>query len=356
VGLVIVIGRATPPRQEAERRQQQGGSWEVGGCTRVKTMSPSLLDFLLEARCSAILRLSCDAFLSHESQSILIEILFWSILFLLYATPASNFFRALLSQKAASFWKGPIKDRCGVVAANAQDDCILVLTNALHHGAAGLLCAWGARTKDANLWRHGYLLEVGFEMADLVAMVIPTYPYRWDNVKKDIQIATFFHHLPGIFFPGLLLRNSSLYQNEHLQEISIWLLLGASFSLFSIFLIYTRDANTQMVQTSFLFFANFFFFLYCRFYVFIKESRQLIHDIEADKEVEGTIAAKCLYFYGGFICLFNFGMLADVIPKGYRMVLRTWDGVTPLDDDTVEVPPAREHRLKYELNRIKKRI
>jgi hypothetical protein len=148
--------------------------------------------------------------------------------------------------------------------ANAQDDTILMIVLATHHLTAGIMCYTGARNNNPNPWRHGYLLETGFEVADIVALCIGLYPYALDNIKPDIKVALVFHHLPGILFSGLILKNN-LHHNEHLQEIAIWLLVGASFTAANAVVIYNLSLDTQMPLATVAYCANIAFFIYCRF-------------------------------------------------------------------------------------------
>jgi len=299
-------------------------------------ISLSFLDFLLEASIPAL-----DGYISEKSQSILFEVLFWEVIYLLYSAVFSRILRFGISK--TDFWKGDVKERSGIFCSNAQDDTILMIVLATHHLIAGLMCYTGARTNNPDAWRHGYLLETGFEVADIVALSIGLYPYALDNIKPDIKVALVFHHLPGILFSGLIL-NANFHHNEHLQEIAIWLLVGASFSCVNAVFIYNLSLDTQMPLATVAYCLNIAFFVYCRFWVFPIESYLLIKDVQNDPELAGSLAAKCLSFAGGFLGLFGVGVLLDAIPKMWRYIKRTFDGVTPIDYD--DVPLSREDRMK----------
>ena len=49
---------------------------------------------------------------------------------------------------------------------------------------------------EPSLFRHGFLCETGFEIADLLAMALPLYPYRkYDGFKADMKAPLLFHHV-----------------------------------------------------------------------------------------------------------------------------------------------------------------
>jgi hypothetical protein len=96
----------------------------------------------------------------------------------------------------------------------------------VHHGVAGAMMMLGVLHDDPILWRHGYLLESGYEIADLFSIFFNLYPYRQDGMKPEIKIALIFHHLPGILLSAFVLE-ADLHYNTHLREIGMWLLLGA---------------------------------------------------------------------------------------------------------------------------------
>ena len=281
-----------------------------------------------------------DQFLSKTSQSVLLEVLFWAVAYSIYAVIFQLILRSIFSKM--KFWNGAIKLQSGVFCANAQDDVVLLLILGVHHLTAGLLCAYGATYNDAEMWRHGYLLEVGFELADVLAMVIHFYPHGYDNVKPEVQAGMVFHHLNGILFSGMIM-NAGLHHNEHLRTIAFWLLVGAAFSCYFGAFTHTLNLDTQMTQATLVFYLNTAFFIYCRFYIFPKESYRLIQDVQGDPTLAGSWVETGLYAAGCFLGLFNIGIMTDIIPKAIRYGKRTLDGVTPLDTD--DVPLSKEDRM-----------
>ena len=203
--------------------------------------------------------------------------------------------------------------------------------------------AYGQVHNNPILWRHGYLLETGFEIADLIALALHTYPYRHEGIKEDIKIVLVFHHLPGISLAAFFFE-AGLHHNEHLRAIGMWLLLGACVSIMSALYSYCLSIKTQMKQLATASIVTFTFFLYCRFYQFPRHSYYLIRDVQSSEEFEGTIMLKLLFFGASAMTLFNLGIVADILPKNIRYVKRAIDGVTPIE--TQPVPKSREDRMK----------
>jgi hypothetical protein len=240
-------------------------------------------------------------------------------------------------------WWDLTKTRSGIFCGNAQDDSILLVIFCLHHGTAGAMMACGQLHNNPIMWRHGYLLETGFEIADLIALALHTYPYRHEGIKPELKAALVFHHLPGISLAAFIFE-AGLHHNEHMRAIGMWLLLGGCVSCFAGIYMYCLSIKTQMKQMATANIVNFTFFLYCRFYEFPKHSYYLIRDVHSSEEFEGTIILKLLYFGATALTLFNVGIVADLLPKSIRYVKRAIDGVTPLE--TEPVPKSREDRMK----------
>ena len=140
---------------------------------------------------------SIDGLLGQTQQSILFEIIAWVVIYIVWAQFMSS--RLRRSFRNCSFWE-LAKEHNGLLCGNGQDDTVLFAIQLTHHGAAGALMLMGYVTGDSTLFRHGYLCETGFEVADLIAMVIPLYPYRkYDGMKNDMRIANIFHHVSFFF-------------------------------------------------------------------------------------------------------------------------------------------------------------
>ena len=229
--------------------------------------------------------------------------------------------------------------RSGIFCGNAQDESILLLISCLHHATGGVMMAYGHLRNNPIIWRHGFLLEAGYELADLLAMVLHTYPYLDEMVKSEMKMAVVFHHLPCISSSAFVLE-AGLHHNEHMRAVGLWLLLGGGVSCFLTFYILCLSIDKQMRRMATVYIVNLAFFLYCRFYEFPKHSYNLIRDIQSSDEHEGTLTLKLLYFGATSLTLFNLGISADLLPKCIRYVKRAVDGVTPLE--TEPVPMLRE--------------
>jgi hypothetical protein len=282
-----------------------------------------------------------DAYLAGPTQSLLAEALFWTLLMLLYSSTASRAIRPVA--RKMNYWK-LAKQRGGIFCGNGQDDSILLFLWGIHHFVAGAMMAYGVVTHDNSMWRHGYLLETGFEISDSVSVIASLYPYKLDGMKSDIKAALIFHHATGTLLAYPIL-NSVLAANEHMQAITMWLLFGAAISCVAACFMYTRNFDNEMPLVTTVFLVNVAFFLYCRFYQFPLHSWQLIQDVQAAEEGSfGGIQVSTLLklLYGGLLAMsmFNLGIVADLVPKSVRYVKRALDGVTPIEAEPV--PRSRD--------------
>lgn len=296
----------------------------------------NILTFLEEARIPFL-----DGFgIDGEAQSILFEAAFWSIAYLLYVQVFSRVLRHL-------FRKTPIyhraRERAGVFLGNGRDDAVLMACLGVHHGSAALLMALGIELGLPNLWRHGYLIETGFEVMDLVSMLVKTYPYaKCDGMKDDIKCALFLHHIPGISL-ALLVMETGLYENIHMQTIVLALLGGALVSCLCCVVLYSMSFETQMPLVALVFNVNVGFFVFCRWWVYPREALALLDDVHNDPELNGGILLKLLYAGGVLMSLFNLGVSIDLMPKCVRYIKRAFDGATLID--TEPVPRSRDSIL-----------
>jgi hypothetical protein len=283
-----------------------------------------------------------ESVVSGPTQSLLAEAALWTIVVLLYASHASQFFRR--QARNLRYWSRA-KMRGGILCGNGQDDSVLLLLWAIHHGVAGTMMLVGLATSDAVLWRHGYLLEVGYEIADTVAAFYPLYPYRMEGIKPEIKVAFLLHHACGTLLAYPIL-STVLGTNEHTQAIAMWLLLGSSFSCFCGCLIYMLDLDRNMAVATTAFATNAAFYMYCRFYQFPHHAYQLLQDVQhrySPTDFGGMHVSTVLHcLHAGLVCmmLFNVGVASDLVPKMFRYVKRALDGTTPLDCD--KVPKSRD--------------
>jgi hypothetical protein len=283
-----------------------------------------------------------EAHVSGATQSLLMEAVVWTLVMLIYCNGASVVLRRCA--RTLPYWS-LARRRGGIVCGNGRDDSILLFIFGSHHLVAGGLMLAGLAWRDATLWRHGYLLETGFEIADTLSVVIPLYPYKMDGVKAELKPAVLFHHACGTLLAYPIL-TTALCTNRHLQAIAMWLLLGASVSCFSGCYTYTVDTDKHILRATTAYVVNCLYFLFCRFYMFPYHSYHLLQDVKHQYSTEdfGTISVETLLrcLYVGLVCmtLFNFGIAADLIPKAIRYVMRSIDGVTPIE--TSAVPCSRD--------------
>jgi len=287
-----------------------------------------------------------DGYVTTESQSVLFEVMFWTTLYLIYANVFSRLLRS--AYRKLPLWKTSHL-REGILCGNGRDDAVLLTVLGTHHFAAAALMLVGVHTDSPDLWRHGYLLETGFEIADLLSMVVPMYPYRDDNVKPDMVAGIVFHHLAGIPLAPFVM-TCGLYKNVHMQAIGSWLLAGAGVSCAMANINYRLDYDKQMKYAALVFCSNVAFFLYARWYVFPIESLALLEDVANDPETYGgaeknfTTIQRLLRFGGFVMAVFNLAVVADVVPKTIRYVKRALDGGrTPIE--TKPIPSSRDSIL-----------
>ena len=297
----------------------------------------NIFTFLEEARIPFL-----DAFgIDEEAQSILFEAAFWSLAYLLYVQVFSRVLRHVF--RKTKIWE-QAHQRIGVFLGNGRDDAVLMTCLGIHHGSAAMLMYYGIEWGMPSLWRHGYLIETGFEIADLLSMLIKTYPYaKHDGMKDDIKVALFLHHLPGISL-ALLVMETGLYKNIHMQTIVLALLGGALVSCLCCVILYSMSFETQMPLVALFFNTNVGFFFFCRWWVYPRESFALLEDVHNDPDLnDGGILLKLLYGGGILMGLFNLGVSFDLMPKCVRYVKRAFDGTTLIDTDPI--PRSRDSVL-----------
>lgn len=290
------------------------------------------MDYLLKASAPLL-----DGVLSRPAQSILIELSFWTIGFLSFATVSSQLFRSLF--KNCRFWYIAHK-RGGVFALNAQDDLPALAVIGIQHVIGGLLMTLGVLRSDPTLWRHGLLCEAGYEVGDIISLSLSLFPYDV-KIKEQLKVPIVCHHIPGIVlsFAALL---SDLHYNEHLRSIGMWLLLAGGVSLLASFYGHTIDFRTNMPKAAIAFVLNNVFFMYARLWAFPMHSLHLIKDVkEDDNQSDKTLYV--LYASAALYSVFNIGVLAEQIPLMFRYIMRAVDGVTAID--TKPVPPPKEGRM-----------
>lgn len=301
----------------------------------------SPFDVFLDARVPAL-----DGVLAPSDQSLFLELFFWFCAYLVYGTFVSEWLRSKWSKTEA--WNSGIKDKIGVFCGNAQDDLILMNMLGIHHTCAGGMCLLGFLFNDPNMFRHGGLLELGFEIADVLSMnpIFPMYPYRHDNMKIDAYIALLFHHLPTVYM-SILGFQYGLDRNVHCQTIIIWFLLGAAVSAFITMYVATRNMETQLPQATIVLVGNLAIWFYCRFYIFQREVYPAFDDVENDPAwatVKGTPCEAFMPKFGILLTIFNSIVMIDGCARIVRYVMRMFNGTTALEWGSV--PLCRDDRFK----------
>jgi len=94
------------------------------------------------------------------------------------------------------------KKHSGIMCQNAQDDCVLFTIIFIHHFIAGSLMAYGLWSRQPVYFRHGYLLETGFELSDMTAMILKMYPYGVE-FKRELLIPFVCHHVSTPTYPSI---------------------------------------------------------------------------------------------------------------------------------------------------------
>lgn len=295
------------------------------------------MKFLVDARLPFL-----DPYFSGAFQSTLIEVFFWAVLYLLLCSLVlSRAFRAIY-RKLPIWTKARLRGGC--ICANGRDDIVLCSLWAIHHFAAAAFMYFGVHTGNPDFWRHGYLLESGYEVADLVAMFFKWYPYKYEGIKDETKAAFVFHHLPGLALCAFVME-TGLYENVHMQAIGMWLLGAASISCFVGIVMYTLDFDRQMGMAALVCNLNVGFFLYCRFYVFPTEGLALLQDVKNSEELgNDKLLLYLLYFGLAALSIFNLAISIDMIPKCILYIRRAIDGVTPIE--TEPVPSSRDSVLR----------
>ena len=302
------------------------------------------LDFLEGRHISQL-----DGYITPETQSIAIEVLFWTICYTLFVQCFSRALRCVYRQ--TNIWNYA-KKREGIFLGNGRDDAVLLTCLGVHHGCAAYLMYIGLMNDDPDLWCHGFLLEAGFEVADYAAIIFGIFPYAsYDGFRADVKPILMAHHVPGIVL-SFFVMNSGLYQNVHMQKICLALLGGAFFSCIATVYIYSLNPDKQMTQAAVAFNLAAVFFLWCRWWVYPIESFALLEEVRAHHELSNGIILYVLYAAGILMALFNLGIAADVLPKCIRYTKRAFDGVTPIDIN--DISSSRDSILRRRRSSVMK--
>ncbi|KAL3921952.1 MAG: hypothetical protein SGILL_002473 [Bacillariaceae sp.] len=261
----------------------------------------------------------------------------------IYANTFPHLLRSLY--RKLPMWKRTHKIE-GLFCHSGRDDSIVMAVCGVHHTAGGAMMLYGVVHGDNAMFRHGYLLETAFEVYDYIAMMVPLYPYKSDNIKKDIQGAMCFHHAPSII-SAYLIFETGLCENTHLQWVAVSLLLGGAVSTILAAIGYFFDmqtlSGTRIIAGLTLF--NTLFFLLCRFVIFPIEGYRLIQDVlQHPNLLESNPYAAYIFGFDAMVySIFNLAIAVDLIPKLILWIKRAQDGVTPIHQG--EVGPSRDSIL-----------
>jgi hypothetical protein len=273
-----------------------------------------------------------DTDLWTQQHPIVQELVFWILGYTLYSNSFPHLVRAIY--RKLPLWQRTQKIQ-GIFCQSGRDDAVCLTVMALHHSVAGAMMLYGVLMGNAAMFRHGYLLETAFEIHDYIAMVVPLYPYRSDNIKPEIAAAMCFHHAPSIV-SAYHIFETDLHENPHMQWVALSLLLGGAMSGILGVVVYFFDVNTQkgtrMIAALMLF--NVIFFAICRFIVFPVESFRLINDVYQHPHLlhNNPWTSYILAFDAVVYTIFNVAILSDLVPTVKLWIQRSMDGVTPVSN------------------------
>lgn len=216
--------------------------------------------------------------------------------------------RSRLSRHA--FWDEMLA-RKGQVLTSMAEESVLTLSLSCHHIFGGLLMLWGQMLGRPEMWLHGLLVEVGFEVVDIICLLMNAWPYP--IVQPRLKIITIFHHLPGLVAaPSLIM--AGFHHNEHLQAIGWSLLLAGGVSLLTDGIKQTRSMDTQLGQWLALHVINLTGVLAARFVVFPLASFSLLTGMSETHPSLVKLAA----FGVGSMALFNLAVVVILCEKLVR--------------------------------------
>ena len=302
---------------------------------------PTPFDVFFEAHIPAV-----DPVMSQHNQSIFLELAFWCVGYMVYGAVVSEWLRHWWSK--SSYWDF-FKQKFGVFCWNAQDDVVLMNMLGIHHTVAGGMCVMGQLLGDWNLWKHGYMIEVGFEIADVLSMnpFYPMYPYRHDNMRLDAYVKLLFHHVPCII-TGVFVFQCNLQDNPIVHGFCFWCLIGAAASMFGAIFVESRDLDkrSELIQATLPLVVNVGFWYYCRFYRIRLNGYEFLDYLRGHPVLKDHIFTALLPYFYALLTVFNALVLLDGIHRCVRYTMRCIDGVTEVEKG--EVPLSREDRWKKE--------
>jgi len=158
-----------------------------------------------------------------------------------------------------------MKTRHGQVLKDMAEEAVLTLSLSAHHLIGGSIMFYGQVTNNPTYWVRGLCIEIGFEIVDIISLILNAWPYQ--IVQDKLRLVTIFHHIPGMLCaPSLIL--VGYHQNKDLQQIGWSLLLAGGVSLLCDGFKQTKDLETELGQWLILHIINLTGIIIARFIVF----------------------------------------------------------------------------------------
>jgi hypothetical protein len=238
------------------------------------------------------------------------EAAIWGVLYtLLIVNTLVPYIRKTLSAKP--FWQ-QMSNRPGQALINMAEESVLCMSISAHHLFGGSLMLYGQVTNNSQMWLHGLLVELGFEIVDIICLVLNQWPYT--VVQPGLRMVTLFHHLPGLVAGPCLVLNG-FHNNGDLQAIGWSLLLAGGVSLLCDSFKQTRSLETQLGQWLTLHLINMTGVVSARFVVFPVASVGLLRNCAELNQgwIYYLAVAGC-----GSMAIFNIIVLVLMSEKLYK--------------------------------------
>jgi len=239
-----------------------------------------------------------------------VEVSVWAVLYaILIANMLVPYVRKTLS--AQPFWE-PMLQRQGQVLTSMAEESVMAMSISVHHLFGGSLMLYGQLVGNEEIWLHGLFVEIGFEVVDVIALILNQYPYT--VVQPGLRMLTLFHHFPGLFAaPNLIMKG--LHRNSDLQAIGWSLLLAGGVSLLCDSFKQTRSLDTQLGQWLTLHIINMIGVILARFVIFPVASYNLLTKLWAGESAwMGNLAAAGI----ASMAVFNAVVIVIMSEKLYR--------------------------------------
>jgi len=142
---------------------------------------------------------------------------------------------------------------------------------AIHHLFGGALMLKGLLSQSPEWFAAGMLVELADDVHDSALMLLKGWPFGDAGAKMDVKLTTIMlaHHLAGILTIVPCLTNG-LHTNVHVQKLGTALLSAGGISLVVLSASRTCDRRvaSEARQCAALWVGNWFFYFYCRFYIY----------------------------------------------------------------------------------------